>query len=499
MKMRLNWFMIKMLCGGFLFFTPLTTFATGILTPWVDFSDSLTPASTVSGIATIGRASGEVGALSYSIEYSGDCVVTCLSGATFVVMQANQNSLNYAFTLTPGNLATGSYREYITFISQGTLSDPGVLGSSVVQGASVIVRFSVVNTTTASSGGSGGGGGRSSVSIIPTTVAAPTSQLTLPVTTISPMPSTTIAEPSSSSFVPESIPPSPDVSIPASIPITQPAPVFSYDYNTDSFKNSSDVLGVMSDYLAGNCTSACDVDGDGKINLKDLVAFAKHFHMNFSEKTVSPSTPFGPPLLTDDVILYSQKATEQGAYQFMLTSTSSQNDMLAFSLFVDTGPSGILAVDTMLHFDPMMLQFIGSSAVSSIFPVTDSFVGDSSRGFIHVIGISATPFIGTRGHIATLYFRPLQTGVAGVSFATADIYRGEGIKNSVTTKDAMGKLMIPVFSPVVFETPALPSSSCGCLRSDRFRLCFMLLLACSATVLSVVVLFMIRYTRKKIL
>ena len=205
----------------------------------------------------------------------------------------------------------------------------------------------------------------------------------------------------------------------------------------------------------------------------------------------------GPPLLTDDATVYFQKASESGKYQFILTSANipGDSDSLALYVLIDTGPSGVLATDMTLRFDPTVLRYSGSSMVGSVFPITQILDGYAESGALRFASISGMPFIGTRGYMATLYFQPMKHGPAALAFENVDLYQ-EGISHTVLRKDISGTLVTDQVGSVEktsFIAPS-PQRLCGCLRSDRFSICVTLILVLFMTIVGLFCLVKIRYT-----
>lgn len=462
-----------------------------------EYSD-LTPTSTVSESILILRALGEEGSLSFAVKFYGDCT-DCISGEDSLVIASDDDRTQYSFSLTPGNLPSGTYREYIAFSSSPSDDGAEGIGSSIVQGVTLTLYFSVINPSDSSpsgpNGGGNSGGGISTSpseaspfvpppSAVPSTPAASTS---LPVVS----PSLDSVEPEAPQLIPSLSVGRPLNPVPQKV--SQKDVVFSYDYNLDGFVDSRDVPAFFDDYFLRYCTHRCDVDNNDSVDLKDLVAFVRFLRIGVRDDV---PLAFGPSLQEDTIIFYVEKGYEEGKYQFVLTSAPTQQsgDTLALNIYVDTGPSGVLATNMALRFDPTVLHFIGSSSENSVFPITQSLSSFVDSGSLHLLGVSPVSFIGTHGYVATVYFQPLRSGFAQFTLVNTDSYSESSSEISVRTKDLFGKLTLPA----VAQT-SLPPSSCGCFTKKSFPLCISLSISLIFVLIGFVCFLRMRYTQKKII
>lgn len=147
-----------------IFLVPQDVGAFGISPPEIIFEEAIASDSSIAqGVIRIQRGQGEVGLLSFSVGFHGDCD-TCVQGDLSFVVPDSQDAVEYAFTLSPDNLSTGTYKEYIAFILVQEEEAVGGTGVTISRGATATLSFSVVRDSSVApsnelSGGSGGGSG----------------------------------------------------------------------------------------------------------------------------------------------------------------------------------------------------------------------------------------------------------------------------------------------------------------------------------------------------
>ncbi len=421
-----------------------------------------------------------------SVQFVGACI-PCLHGASTLTFAIGEISKQYNFTVTNESLAIGSYESYVQFIEPlNSYTGSGNVGITVSSGVSKVVRFSVSIGSTpppappappAPPVTVGGGGGRTT---LPKIKAEPA---TLPVI-----------------IVPDIKPTLPVIIVPDIEPTEPVHPLTTILWRPPQKPTIKSRSITFLQYFSGTCDATCDVNDDGFVDFADVVTeYVILQNKSLPKATGTPPILAGAPNIKEGVRLYLQEGKLTGKYDFTLASVPTViDDTVTFYVMVDTGPTGIIAVESFIQFDPTVLSFIDMDSVGSIFQSTFLANDQIESGVLRLAGVTNTPFIGTNGYIAALRFKPLREGSASLTIINASVYQYEHENpEAIILQGIDGIFSLPhkkdnILTVVKDEE----RNNCGCLLPNNRLLCLLLFMVTFGAVLSAVLL-IIKYQKKE--
>ncbi len=405
------------------------------------FDTPLAADDVVTGTVRIVRNSGQTGALTIEVSPHGSCN-TCITGSDYFVIPSDASGYNYTFSLSPGDLAGGDYTQFIAFY---LYSEPeegsGTASASIQQGVTIVIRFSVAEngaslsesiSSTTSSGGGGGSasGGSGTTNVTPDSEEVSTAPLSDEVEPThendtengSKEVSSKDAQevPSDAEFI--STAPSVDQEV-AGETISENT---IYTIQPDIYAEHSERIATIEDYFSKTCTMNCDVNEDAVVTFSDVV----QYYVDLAEEQDPEGDTDGviaiPPLEEEGIQIRIEHTETQKteAWKFIpsVYAEDSLGDENIFDLVVDTGPTGIFGTELYINFDTTLLKFRGFETNGSVFPHVQVGLVDTERGILHIGAVTENVFIGTGGRILGLRFYPIHSGVANLTFQTANVY-----------------------------------------------------------------------------
>lgn len=444
--------------------------AFGISPPEFFVTEELTSASSVTETVRLQRAVGESGALTFETDFHGDCD-GCITGAATVTMPEDADAVEFTFVIAPGSASAGKHEQRVAFYLTSSVADGSGSTVSIKRGVTAVAWFTVASTATGTSGGSstsssgssGGSGASSGGGTTDTSttddsgITSPASSETVGTNTASETDGTASTETEGvTADASEVQTQAPATSEPAATETsvatttnasetegTTESAQMTSDYDGNESINVQDGDAFMDAYDSGACIGTCDIDGDGEVGLSDLVLFISSIFIDTQERPTPPITP-GPPLTNDEVVIYFEQGVSVGKHQFKLAAVLDDEieDDIVFYALADTGATGLLATDMAFTFDTSLLQFIWADTSGSIFPYVDVQESTTREGLVEFLGATQTAFVGTRGYLATLHFRPLGDGDISLIFENVDVYSGSDEEAApISTKDLIGEIV----------------------------------------------------------
>lgn len=191
-------------------------------------------------------------------------------------------------------------------------------------------------------------------------------------------------------------------------------------------------------------TPTFDFDLNGEVNTRDFSILLSQWSESAPQPPSSGggsgaagSVPVavGPPLTQDHVILHGV-VDDNGSDAFVIASVTTlalRDDVMTTYVLLDTGKTGVNAVDFEFFFDPNVLTFVRAITDVSVFSIWKQTPRVSTDGRIEFVAGNPTPFLGTNGVIAALEFvKKNKTAPVSFSFSKEpNIYHPEGVRAQV--------------------------------------------------------------------
>ncbi len=433
--------------------------------------------------------------LTVSVSMTGYCPA-CFSGSSTMSFAIGEQQKQYNYTLTNVGLVAGNYKNYIQFLETAGTGDIGLIGLSVVSGVSQEINIVAINGVTPTVPTPpiivGGGGGRTTLPEIkaePATlpvIIVPDIEPTLPVIIVPEIKAEPVTLPVI--IIPD-IEPTEPVHPLTTIPWQAPIKAIAENRSI-----------TFAEYFSDVCTTNCDVNDDGFVDFADVVTeYVILQNKSLPKVTGTPPVLAGAPNIKEGVRLYLQEGKLTGKYDFTLTAMPTViDDTVTFYAMVDTGPTGIIAVDSFIRFDSTILSFIDMDSVGSILQSSFLVNDQIESGVLRLAGVTNTPFVGTNGYISALRFKVLREGSANLTIANASVYQyAHKNPKAIILQGIDGIFSLPPKKDIIpTVVQKAERNICACLLPNNRLLCLLLFMVTFGAVLSIILL-IVKYQKKE--
>ena len=161
---------------------------------------------------------------------------------------------------------------------------------------------------------------------------------------------------------------------------------------------------------------------------------------------------------------------EPAVYLQTTTQIASPGSVVAISIALDA-PYPVNALDIPLYYSSGTLQFAAANTGRSLIDLWRNPIGESAPGMFDVQGGLLTPFRGTQGSVATLYFqvRPNASGTIWWEIPGATVYLANGAATAQVAAPSSITIPISANVPVVNVMPFFGSDRPMIMHASLFR------------------------------